>query len=94
MARTTDCTTDYLASHGIQDAKYHLMPAKYAEAIFVAADSGKGLRWAMANKQLRCHVERRQSSMHTSISPKRVQLQDATPEQVERLCGKCASHIG
>lgn len=78
-------STDYLARHGIQDAKYHLMPAKYAEAIFKNPNS----RLARAEAKVRCNAQKR--LMHTGISPRRVQVQDGPLP--ENMCVKCMSHV-
>jgi hypothetical protein len=79
-------STDYLARHGIEDAKFHLMPAKYAEAIF----SNPKSRLAWAEAKVRCNAQKR--LMHSRISPKRVQVQDG--ELPENMCQKCVSHLG
>lgn len=91
IASTT--STDYLASHSISDAKFHLMPAKYAEAIFAAIEkNGAGSpknRLAYMEAKVRCNAQRR--LMHSSIKPRRVQVQDGPLPT--NMCAKCASHL-
>lgn len=81
----TNTATDYLARHGIEDAKIHLMPAKYAEAIFAAPKS----RLARAEAKVRCNAQKR--IMHSAISPLRTQVQDGPLPA--NMCAKCASHL-
>jgi hypothetical protein len=89
----TNTSTDYLARHPFDDAKVHLMPAKYAEAIFTAVDTygvdSKKTRLPRMEAKVRCNAQKR--TMHVAISPKRIQVQDGPLP--ENMCAKCMSHL-
>lgn len=93
MATTTNTNTDYLARHGIVDAKIHLMPAKYAEAILEAVEKygvcSPKMRLPMAEAKVRCNAQKRR--MHSAIRPMRKQVQDGPLP--ENMCDKCMSHM-
>lgn len=78
-------STDYLARHGIEDAKYHLMPAKYAMAI----KSNPKSRLALLEAKVRCNAQKR--IMHTTIRPTRPVSEGGLMDE-SKMCAKCLSH--
>ncbi len=93
MATNISTNTDYLARHGIVDAKIHLMPAKYADAIWAAIEkNGAGSsknRLAYAESKVRCNAQKK--LMYSAIRPLHVQVQDGPLP--ENMCAKCMSHV-
>jgi len=89
----TNIQTDYLAQHPFSDAKVHLMPAKYAEAIFTAVEKhgvcSPKVRLPYREAKVRCNAQKR--TMHITISPKHVQVQDGPLPA--NMCAKCVTHL-
>lgn len=77
-------STDWLARHPFDDAKYHLMPEKYV--LKIKANPKSRLAWAEA--KVRCNAQKR--TMHARISPKRPMSDGGLPEN---MCQKCLTHI-